>query len=133
MYIFTRTLASNEMAWQMSLGRPGFLSSKALAEPLADDLVWGTAATQHAVSWPHIDDEGFGTVVSVQAGSKYWAVGRPKRALPFAEKYGLGNMATINAFGVGNDRFPDKEWQPAGDNTHLVDYEGILLTPGTVL
>jgi hypothetical protein len=132
-YIFARTLASNEMAWQMSRGRPGFVSSQSLAEPLAADLLWGTAATQHAVSWPHVDDEGFATVVSVQAGSKYWVVGKPKRGSEAADVHGLGNMETINSFCVGNTRIQDKEWQPGGDNTHLVDYEGVLLTPGTVL
>lgn len=121
------------MAWQTSRGQPGFVSAKYLADPLADDLVWGTAATQHAVSWAHFDDEGFATVASVQVGSKYWVVGRPKRTPAFAPDNGLGNMHTINGLGLGQDLVANKEWQPASDNTQLFDYEGILLTPGTVL
>ena len=121
------------MAWQTSRGRPGFVSAKILANTLADDLAWGTAATTHAISWPHIDDEGFGTVASIQVGSKYWVVARPKRNRLFKHDDGLGHMDTINAFGISADLLADNVWEPASDNTHLVDYEGILLTPDTVL
>lgn len=39
---------------------------------------WGTAATANAVSWFHIDDDGFGTAVTVQAGKKWWILARRK-------------------------------------------------------
>ena len=43
---------------------------------LSDKLIWGTAALKHATPWQHVDDEGFGTVVTNMAGSKYWVVAR---------------------------------------------------------
>jgi type IV secretory pathway TrbF-like protein len=114
------------MAWQDSRGEAGFLPIKTLG----DELIWGTAATQHAVSWPHVDDEGFATMVSVQVGSKYWMVGRHKVHPIFRQDDGIGNVDTINAFGVG---IKDRSWVPATSNTSQWDYEGILLTPGMVL
>lgn len=41
---------------------------------LADVKCWGTGSTRDALSWFHFDDEGFLTVVWVQAGSKYWVL-----------------------------------------------------------
>lgn len=41
---------------------------------LRDDLSWGTAATNQAFSWFHVDDSGFATVVYPQAGSKLWII-----------------------------------------------------------
>jgi hypothetical protein len=100
---------------------------------LADDLIWGTVGTKHAVSWPHVDDEGFATMSAVQTGSKYWIVGKEKRKI-FQFDDGRGKMDHINAFGVGrDDDLGDSSWVPSEPNLHQFDYEGILLTPGMVL
>lgn len=130
MTLFPRSLASNEIAWQTSRGQPGFVPLKTLA----DDLTWGTVATKHAVSWPHVDDDGFATMSAVQTGSKYWIIGKPKRKV-FQFDDGVGNMDNINAFGMGrdDDDLGDSSWVPSQSNTHQFDYEGILLTPGMVL
>jgi len=131
--LFSSFLASHEAAWQTSKGRPGFIKMK----PLSDHMTWGTAATQHAASWPHVDDEGFATVASPTVGSKYWIVGRPRQNLDNRDQ-ALGDMDSVDGFGfryVGSSR-PTKStrtWSPGKANTSLVDYEGILLTPGSVL
>jgi len=121
-------LASHEVAWLASRGRPGFASQDSLSK----DLVWATAALKHAASWTHVDDEGFATVATVDVGSKYWIVGRPRQ-----NEDGLGDMDTINAFGepkkAEDTTMKPKSWNPGGANTDLFDYEGVLLTPGTVL
>lgn len=39
-------------------------------------LLWATASTRNAISWPHADDDGLGTIVWVQAGGKYWVLAR---------------------------------------------------------
>lgn len=52
---------------------------------------WGTAATTDAVSWPHCDDDGFCTGVSVQAGGKWWVVARRKNPNTLADEMSTGN------------------------------------------
>jgi hypothetical protein len=91
--------------------------------PRTDDTSWGTAALRHAVSWPHIDDEGFGTVVTNMAGTKYWVVARPRRDAPSGTF--LGNMGTVKAFG--------ETLKPTSANTDIFEHEGVLLTAGTIL
>ena len=128
--IIHRCLASHEAAWLTSRGRPGFLSHISLSE----DMVWATAALKHAMSWTHINDEGFATVATVDVGSKYWVVARPHQK---NQINGLGDMDTINAFGLpqsSDDNTTNPQtWNPGRANTDLFDYEGVLLTPGTVL
>ena len=92
-------------------------------DPRTDDTSWGTTALKHAVSWPHIDDEGFGTVVTNMVGAKYWAVARPRRDAPAAHL--LGNMGTVKAFG--------DTINPTSANAKIFEYEAVLLTPGSVL
>jgi len=109
MSVLCRALASHERSWYESRGR-GFEHSYSLN----DELVWGTAATKHAVSWLHVDDDGFATVCSVKAGSKYWVVAHPRDR---------DNRSHVR-FGENWDPFFPKE-----------DYEmeGLVLEPGTVL
>jgi hypothetical protein len=48
-------------------------------------------------------------------------------------------MGSINAFGLkyaekaSVDKEDDRVWQPGSSNTNIFDYEGVLLTPGSVL
>lgn len=86
---------------------------------LSDDLVWGTVATMHANSWPHTDDEGFGTTVMVLVGGKNWILADTRLALTDRD-----DMAHIGAYGtLGVNTFEETEW------TH----EAVHLTPRCVL
>jgi hypothetical protein len=108
-------LASHERAWVETRNRRGI----PLMEPQVNDMTWGTAATQHAVSHCHVDDDGFATAVTVRSGAKYWVVGHPK-----------ANVHDIQPW----DKW-DSECDPAGFNVGKMkyDWEGVLLRPGTVL
>jgi hypothetical protein len=134
--ILSRYLAFHEPAWQASCGRPGFVCMP----PLSNDLIWGTAALQHAVSWTHIDDEGFATVTSTQVGSKYWVLGcQRRRAVPPGSiEEALGDIDSLNAFKLNTLSLSSQKdvslgWEPGTSNSSLFNYEGILLTPGSVL
>jgi hypothetical protein len=87
-----------------------------------DDMVWGTAATQNATSWPHIDDHGMGTIVKVMAGRKYWVIMRPKDV---SNSSSNGDMHSIRAFGQG--------WETSGSCHTIWDHEGVLLEAGDML
>ena len=112
-------MATHELAWQRTRQRKGLQS----LQPLSDELTWGTAALKHATSWQHIDDEGFGTVVTNMAGCKYWVVGRHRRDSPVSEWH--GNMGRAIAFG--------KTLRPLEVSSDLYEHKGLLLTAGTVL
>src|ERR1700677_4017263 len=91
--------------------------------PLTDETCWGTAALRHAMSWSHIDDEGFGTVVTNMVGSKYWALARQCRDSPEGSKEG----------DVGNKLAFGKTIHPWSASDQDLEHEGMLLTPSTVL
>lgn len=86
-----------------------------------DDLSWATAAHRFAISWTHIDDEGLGTGVKVEAGEKWWALGHLIKLLAGAE----GDMGSIHAYG--------KSYKPQTARSEIYAYEAVLLKPGTVL
>ena len=104
---------------QETRGMPGFPA----LNPRTDDTTWGTAALRDAVSWPHIDDEGFGTVVTTVVGAKYWVVGRRCRDAPSSGWH--GSMGTVKVF--------SDIVEPTMPNGELYEHEAMLLTPGTVL
>jgi hypothetical protein len=56
-------------------------------------------------------------------GAKYWVVARPRRDAPAGSLQ--GNMGTVKAFG--------ETLKPTSANGEIFEYEGVLLTPGTVL
>ena len=90
---------------------------------LSDELIWGTAALKHATSWQHVDDEGFGTVITNMAGSKYWVVARRRRDSPPSQWQGsmcrgVSFRETIRPFDASAD---------------VYEHEGVLLTAGAVL
>jgi hypothetical protein len=89
----------------------------------SDDMIWGTAATESATTWPHIDDHGMATIIKVMTGSKYWVMMRPKQNRPKEDTN--GNMNTIHAFGEG--------WSPHSSCHTLWDHEGVLLRAGDIL
>lgn len=86
---------------------------------LRDTLSWGTAATKNAVSWFHIEDDGFATAVSVQAGSKWWVLADRIRDDPRSD-----DMRDTKAFDGWKVRHIDgKRWR----------LEGVLLVPHSTL
>jgi hypothetical protein len=115
-----RSFSSSEVAWHETRGRRGFIRE----QPLNDNLAWGTAATARAISWTHVDDDGFGTVVIVRTGAKYWVIMRPRRDAEWDRK--AGNLATNKAY--------PQEWEPRKHSGKgLWEAEGLLLMKGSVL
>jgi hypothetical protein len=92
-------------------------------DPRTDETIWGTAALKHATSWSHIDDEGFGTVVTNMVGAKYWVLARHKQDAPSTSHD--GDMGSVHAFGSTID--------PTSVGSERYEHEALLLTPGTVL
>jgi hypothetical protein len=86
-----------------------------------------------------VDDEGFATVVTLVSGSKYWVVGKPHPRISGSRDQDLGDMDSVDAFGLRYTGFPKPDrahqriWAPGKANTKSMDYEGVLLTPGCVL
>lgn len=78
---------------------------------------WATAATRDAVSWMHVDDDGFATAITVKTGAKYWVVARPRHS---------ADTGLDLDFGV--------KWEtdrpPSVDEYEM---EGVLLRPGMAL
>lgn len=60
-------------------------------EDMRNVTSWGTAATTNALSWGHIDDDGFSSAISVQTGGKWWVVVRKKDENPLADEMSTGN------------------------------------------
>jgi hypothetical protein len=88
----------------------------------ANSVLWGTAATRNATSWPHLDDHGMATIVKVMTGQKYWVVVRPKAS---QKSGGDGDLFSSNAF-------PD-DWEPDQASETLWDHEGVVLQSGDLL
>ncbi|TFK17417.1 hypothetical protein FA15DRAFT_568602, partial [Coprinopsis marcescibilis] len=75
---------------------------------------WTLAGLGGAVSYWHIDSDGFGTFVNIVCGSKWWCIGKSEKG--FLESDAFLKMDAERADG-------GQGW----------DVEGILLTPGTTL
>lgn len=111
--------ASDEWAATMTKGMPFIGTAN-----VTDDVAWGTAGLKYASSWPHLDDEGFCTVVTVKVGGKWWLLARKKRQGPTAGGI-KGDIGTVHSF--------DGSWQPYQANSDIFEHEAIFLTPGCVL
>lgn len=79
-----------------------------------NDLIWTTVANKYAVSWGHVDDEGFATGTCTQTGGKMWALATPIE----------GTVEDIEAF---------KEKNSWDFNTDKFRYEILYLPPRCVL
>ena len=66
---------------QRTRGRRGLIP----LQLLSDELVWGKAGMKHATTWQHVDDEGFGTVLTNMVGCKYWVLAHCWRDSPVTE------------------------------------------------
>jgi hypothetical protein len=117
--VISSDLASNEQAWQETRDLPEMTD---LHFPY-DAMIWGTAATRNATTWPHIDDHGMATIVKVMTGKKYWVVMRPKRDQ--SQQSSNGDMDSIRAFPEG--------WSPSTSCHTVWDHEGVLLQAGDTL
>lgn len=86
---------------------------------LSDSTSWGTAATRNAVSWFHIDDDGFCTAVSVQAGDKLWVLARLKEHLRGRDEF--SNMGVF------------AKWDVDSIDVDVWDLEAVHLDPTCAL
>jgi hypothetical protein len=91
-----------------------------------DEMAWGTAATQDATTYFHIDADGFLTIVIIMAGAKYWVIGYPKRNR--TSDSSIGDIGSINALGPADRPYITSD---VGDD--IWDHEGVLLLPGDTL
>jgi len=84
-------------------------------------MEWSLIGGKGAISPFHVDPDGFGTVVVVLEGSKYWIV-----ATRFG---GEENICSINSLG--------STWNPyfinEGDNIDCFRFEGVHLQKGDML
>jgi hypothetical protein len=75
------------------------------------------AATTGAVSFFHLDANGFATWIDVHTGAKYWILARPKKHHDFTKM-------TL---------FTGHSYDQGGPNKDCWDLEAVLLLPGTCL
>lgn len=110
--------STDSMAWKCTKGAAGFEQEK---PPPLGDFRWGLAATTGALSWWHIDSNGFGTYVDTKAGLKWWIVARRKG---HAHRF-----ETISEMGT----FCDKGYEVDEPNAEKWDLEAVILPPRTRL
>jgi hypothetical protein len=110
--------STDSAAWVCTKGAAG--SRQSQAPPLAD-FRWGLAATTGALSWWHVDSDGFGTYVDTKAGLKWWIVARRK-----------GKEHDFESFSEA-DTFFDGRYEVDEPNQDKWDLEAVVLHPGTRL
>lgn len=86
---------------------------------LRDILSWGTAATQKALSWFHVDDDGFATAVYVLSGGKWWVLAERVQDDRLHEE--MGDTGAFN------------KWEVRDIDGQRWNLEAIYLHPGSVL
>jgi hypothetical protein len=116
---FDSSFASHEVAWQETRGQVGLVQQ----EPPVDTFSWGAAATDAATTWIHMDDEGFGAVITVKAGAKWWAVMKPRRDARPGDS--LGNLRSWKAY--------PQSWKTPESGMGVFGAEAVLLRAGSVL
>ena len=72
-------ISTDTVAWSHTIGKP--LCKKHLQKPVTD-IRWGLAATAGAISYWHLDTNGFATYIDVKVGQKWWVVAEPKEGGP---------------------------------------------------
>lgn len=108
-------LSSDRAAFQRTLQAP--MCKKRVEYPVVE-MVWGLAATAGAVSYFHIDANGFATWIDVKTGSKYWILAKPKPKKPL-------DFAATSLFTCHYDQ--------EAVNEDKWDLEAVLLLPGSRL
>jgi hypothetical protein len=79
------SFSTDSAAWSVTKGAAGCTVEKA---PPLGDFRWGLAGTTGAVSWWHVDSNGFGTYVDTKAGLKWWMVAKRKGSRDNSESLG---------------------------------------------
>ena len=102
--------STDDIAWVMTTYKP--FCSREVQKPLSDTR-WGLAATAGAVTYWHVDSNGYGTYVDVQVGLKWWVVASPKDDGPSFSESTLYN-----------------EFDPQDVNSDLWDIQAVVLEPG---
>lgn len=113
-----RALASDAKALAETKAEPLISTDK-----FTDELFWATATTRGALSWIHVDDEGFAMVVQVMTGSKLWVVLRERRDRD--PDFHDADMGSVDAY--------TKDWEPYSARAGEFEHEGVLLTSSSVL
>jgi hypothetical protein len=110
--------STDSAAWKATKGAVGCGQEE--APPLAD-FRWGLAATTGALSWLHMDSNGFGTYVDTKAGRKWWIILRRK-----GHGHNFESYSEVKAFFSG-------KYQVDEPNFDEWDLEAVILSPGTRL
>lgn len=97
-------------AWRATKGLGG--------HTVPGDLQWGFAATSGALSWLHLDSNGFGTYIDPQTGVKWWICLRKK-----GHGHRFESCSEPEPFFGGKYEVNAEQW----------DLEAVILTPGTRL
>lgn len=105
-------MSSDDTAWVQTTYKP--FCSRETQKPLSD-IRWGLAATKGAITYWHLDSNGYGTYIDVQAGTKWWVVATQK------DQIDTPSFAS-NALYLTFD--------PQEVNSDLWDVEAFLLKPG---
>jgi hypothetical protein len=108
--------STDSAAWNSTSGMD---NTPADQQPPIVDIRWGLAATAGALSWWHIDSNGYATYLDAKAGSKWIIVARRKIG------NGLASFSEVNIFLNG---FEFEE-----PNTDRWDIEAMILQPRTRL
>lgn len=103
-------LSSDDAAWVQTTFRP--FCDRETQKPLSDTR-WGLAATGGAISYWHVDSDGYGTYVDVQVGIKWWVVATPKAQGP--------KFSTKSIYAT---------FDPQEVNSDIWDVQAVLLRPG---
>ncbi|KAJ3502883.1 hypothetical protein NLJ89_g8689 [Agrocybe chaxingu] len=111
-------VSSDLCAWRHTAGLP-FCKSTGPVYPV-DDVQWGLVATDGAFHGWHVDSDGFGTVVEVQTGRKWWVLARPRGDDP-----DFNDFARIRTF-LG-------EIDTSAPNLDRWELEAVLLKSGSRL
>jgi hypothetical protein len=107
--------STDSAAWDST---NGISSNYPNAHPPYNDIRWGLAATAGAISWWHIDSNGFATYLDCKCGKKFIIMGRRKEE-------SFESFSEIDIF--LNDFKLDEP------NTDRWDLEAVVLPPRTRL
>jgi hypothetical protein len=110
--------STDSAAWRATKGEIGCAQDE--VPPLAD-IRWGIAATTGALSWLHLDSNGFGTYIDTKAGLKWWIVLRRK-----GDEHRFESISEVGYFFDG-------EYREDEPNEEKWDLEAVLLPPRTRL
>jgi hypothetical protein len=110
-------LSTDSAAWNSTRGMN---CCPANQPPPLGDIRWGLAATAGALSWFHIDSNGYATYLDSKAGSKEIIIGR--------RKFGEDNFNSFSEVDIFLNGFETED-----PNADRWDLEAMILPPGTRL